>query len=155
MTSLLEKHPNICQEEFYNAIPPWEISEEEAIKLYVKHMKEIELEDPDSDDSILRLKKSLKFVYLYCQEHGIKMEDYVKHGSGPMVDCVSHLKAHNITFYTLHALTFSPSVVESELLEFVIPNFYITFQKTKNKFYSSKKMKALSKLAKEKLNERL
>lgn len=136
-----------CSLEFYSSM--------KAISYYTQYMKQLELEDADSDESIMRLKTGFKFVYNFCKETGISLDDYKTYSEGALPIFVAHLKEHKINFYTLHALTFSNPMLDSKLVEFVIPDFFITFQKTKIKFYNSKAMKEFSKLAKEKINSLL
>jgi len=149
--SLLKKYPNINQEYFFAAIPPWEIEEKEAIKLYVEYVKSLILDDPDKDESIERLKSGLKYVFKFCKERGLTFSDYLTYSEHSQPCWVTHLKNHQIDFHTLHALQMSKPVLDYELLEFVIPNFSLNFQKTRQKFYTSKRMKEFGKKAKEKL----
>ncbi len=74
---IFQKHPNINREYFLAAIPPWEIPEKEAIKLYVEYVKSLVLDDPDKDESIERLKTGLKFVYKFCKEKELTFADYL------------------------------------------------------------------------------
>jgi hypothetical protein len=148
---IFQKHPNINQEYFLAAIPPWEILEKEAIKLYVEYVKSLVLDDPDKNESIERLKNGLKYVFKFCKEKGLTFSDYLTYSEHTLPCWVTHLKSHKIDFNTLHALQLSKPVIDSELLEFVIPNFFTNYQRTKQKFYNSKRMKAFGKKAKEKL----
>lgn len=153
--NLFKKHPNINQDYFLAAIPPWEIPEKEAIKLYVEYVKSLVLYDPDKDESIERLKTGLKFVYKFCKEKDLTFADYLVYSEEVLPCWVSHLKNHKIDFHTLHTLQMSKPVLDSELLEFVIPNFFVNYQKTKQKFYVSKRMKEFGKKAFERLNTNL
>ncbi len=165
LSRFFSNYPHINQEEFF--IAPHKVYEEEAyypleyytktkaISVYRQYQKLLELADPDSEESMQRLKDSLKFCYHFCEKKHWNFEDYRLNIEEALPYWVGHLKEHKINFYTLHALTFSNPAVESELLEFVIPDFYPIFQKTRAKFYSSTKMKAFSKVAKHKLNNKL
>jgi hypothetical protein len=128
-----------------------------AISCYTQYVKQLETQDPDNKDSLERLQKSLKFVFNYCKEHQLTFENYRVYlepdTSLPIF--IDHLKNHKINFYTLHALNFSQPKIESRILDFIFNNFYTTFQTTKNKFQFSKKMKEFSKLATNKLVEKL
>jgi len=68
---------------------------------------------------------------------------------------LDHLKNHNTNFYVLHALGVSKIKVETRILDFMFADFDITFQKTRNKFATSQKMKKLAKQAMEKLEIKL
>lgn len=153
--NLFKKHPNINQEYFHAAVPPWEIPEKEAIRLYVEYTKSLILEDPDKDESIERLKSGLKFVFLFCKKRELTFADYLVYCEEVLPCWVSHLKNHKIDFNLLHALQMSKPMIDSELLEFVIPNFFPNYQRTKQRFYNSKRMKEFGKKAKEKLDNKL
>ena len=151
-----EQYPTIDKEEYLKCLPPFLIkSIEEGLPFYIASMKAMELKDPDDDKSIERLKNALKFIYNFCKEKKIDLNQYSVYADAVLPQWVEHLRTHKITFYSLHALTFSKPNVESDLLEFVIPKFYLTFQKTRNKFYGSNKMKSFSKKAIEQLNKKL
>lgn len=144
-----EKYPNIDREEFLKSIPiTLNVSLEEAIPFYVARMKFLETKDPDDEHILTRTEKAIQFVFDFCKENDLTVKDYLSYCPQSMPCWVEHLKNHKINFYTLHVLTLSKPDVESELLEFVIPNFYLTFQKTKNKYYHSK-------IAKEKFKQML
>jgi hypothetical protein len=159
LEKLFNSYPNLIQEDFFMAphkiYPDYEYyslefyTKQKAIKCYTDYVKQLEIQDPDSPDSLRRLADSLKFVIRYCIENNLQLSDYELNIEGTMPCFVEHLKTHKINYYTLHALTFKKPKVESRILEFVFPDFYQTFQITKNKFFASKKMKEFAKQAKE------
>jgi len=165
LSSFFTSYPEINQTNFFTA--PYSIYEDscyypleffvtrKAVSAYTQYMKKMELENPDSDSSMERLRNSLAFVYHFCKEKNISFKEYQTYTEDSLPFFLDHLKKHKINFYTLHALTFANPVVESSLLEFVIPNFFLTFQKTKTKFYTSSKMRLFSQIAKEKLETKL
>jgi hypothetical protein len=57
--------------------------------------------------------------------------------------------------YALHALGVSKIEVENRILDFIFSDFWITFQKTKNKYFLSDKMKEFGKKATTKIKEQL
>lgn len=165
LSRLFNSYPNVLQEDFFMAphkiytdvdyYPLEFYTKPKAIKCYSDYVKQLELQDPDSSDSLKRLAESLKFIVKYCVENSLQLSDYELNIEGTMPCFVQHLKDHKINYYTLHALTFQNPKLESEILEFIFPDFYSVFQKTKNKFYTSKKMKEFAKQAKTKLNNKL
>lgn len=126
-----------------------------AKKVYSQYMKKIELDNPDSESSLKRLVDSLKFVKDFCKEKGLTLEEYPLYIENALPNIIDHLKNHRINMYTLHALGVSKIEVEGRILDFIFSDFWITFQKTKNKFYLSKKMKELSKKALTKIQQQL
>jgi hypothetical protein len=118
-----------------------------AKKAYSQYMKKIEIDDPDSEGSLKRLADSLKFIKNFCKEKSLTLENYPVYIESNLPCIVEHLKNHKINMYTLHALGVSKIEVENRILDFIFSDFWITFQKTKNKFYLSKKMKEFAKQA--------
>ena len=165
LSKLFNTYSNLVMEDFFKAphmiypdddwYPLEFFTTRKAIKCYTEYMKRLELQDADSDDSLRRLMESLRFVASYCKEKGLRLKDYELNIEGSMPGFVNHLKHHKINYYTLHALTFSKPALESRILDFMFPDFYEVFQKTKNKFFSSRKMKEFAKQAKQKISERL
>ena len=165
LSRLFNTYSNLIQEDFFMA--PHKIYNDEvyyplefytkpkAIKCYTDYVKKLEIQDPDSPDSLRRLAESLKFVVKYCIENNLQLSDYELNIEGTMPCFVEHLKSHKINYYTLHVLTFQKPKIESRILEFVFPDFYQTFQITKNKFFTSKKMKEFAKQAISKLETKL
>ena len=124
-------------------------------KAYSQYMKKIEMDDPDSESSLKRLVDSLKFVKNFCKEKGLTLENYplyIEHNLPCMID---HLKNHHINMYALHSLGVSKIEVENRILDFIFSDFWITFQKTKNKYFLSGKMKDFGKKAIEKIQKQL
>jgi hypothetical protein len=158
-------YPNINQEDFFMA--PHKVypdadhysldfyTGQRAIKCYTQYMKMLDVQDPDSDDSLSRLQNSLKFIFGFCREKGLTLKDYGVYMEESIPVMVKHLKEHKINFYTIHALTLASPKIESRILDFMFSDFFGTFQKTKNKFFASKKMKEFSKQAKIKIENKL
>lgn len=128
---------------------------QKAKKAYALYMKSLETQDPDSDESLIRLQQSLKFVLQFCIEKGLTLDLYGAYCEDSLPCVVDHLKTHKINFYTLHSIGISRLNIEQRILDFVFGDFYGTLQTTKNKFYASKKMKEFSKRANVKLQNKL
>jgi hypothetical protein len=128
---------------------------QKAKKAYALYMKSLETQDPDSQDSLIRLQQSLKFVFEFCKEKGLTFDDYGAYCEDSLPCVVDHLKTHKINFYTLHSIGISRLNIEQRILDFVFGDFYGVLQQTKNKFYASKKMKEFSKQAKVILTNKL
>jgi hypothetical protein len=125
-----------------------------AIKAYSQYVKAMEVEDPDSDQSMERLKKSFKFLYGFCKEKGLTFDDYGSYVEGNLPCWSEHLKNHEINFYTLHSLALKINI-ENRILDFMFGDFHQTHQHTKNKFYTSKKMKDFATKARTQINNKL
>jgi len=126
-----------------------------AKKAYSQYMKKIEMDDPDSESSLKRLVDSLKFIKNFCKEKGLTLEQYPLYTEESLPNMIDHLKNHHINMYALHSLGVSKIEVENRILDFIFSDFWITFQKTKNKFHLSKKMKEFSHKAITKIKEQI
>jgi hypothetical protein len=126
-----------------------------AKKAYSQYMKKIEMDDPDSESSLNRLVDSLKFVKNFCKEKNLTLKEYPLYIEDALPNMIDHLKNHHINMYALHALGVTKIEVENRILDFIFSDFWISFQKTKNKFYLSKKMKEFSKQAIDKITKQL
>ena len=126
-----------------------------AKKAYSQYMKKIEMDDPDSESSLNRLVDSLKFVKNFCKEKNLTLKEYPLYIEDALPNMIDHLKNHHINMYALHALGVTKIEVENRILDFIFSDFWISFQKTKNKFYLSKKMKEFSKQAIDKITNQL
>jgi hypothetical protein len=154
-------YPNIDQEAFFSA--PFKIYPDEdhypleffttqkAKRIYAQYMKTLEDENPDTKESLERLRDGLKFVKNFCDEKGLTFEEYSSYSEHNLPCIVDHLKSHKINFYVLHSLGITTLNIETRILDFIFGDFYLTFRKTKNKFYTSERMKKFSKLAINKL----
>lgn len=124
-----------------------------AVKTYTQYLKQLEIQNPDNQDALVRLRDGLKFVHNFCLEKGLTFDEYGAYCEGSLPCCIQHLKDHEINFYVLHSLGIKVNM-EKEILDFIFDDFHGTYQKTRNKYLSSKKMKKFSELAISKLLEK-
>lgn len=165
LSRMFHSYPTINQEDFFSA--PYKIfpdteyfpleyyTTQKAKSVYTQYIKSLETENPDSDDSLQRLKDGLKFVYEFCKKHRLTFETYPVFCENNIPSVADHLKNHKINYYVLHSLGITKLNMESRLLEFMFHDFYQTLQRTKNKFFSSSKMKKFAKEATTILNNKL
>ena len=166
LSKLFTNYPNLIQEDFFEA--PYKIYTDEdiyypldfytkpkAIKCYTQYMKEVEVRNPDAVESLKRLVQSLTFVTKYCIEKGISLGEYETYMEGTLPCFIEHLKHHKINYYTLHALSFTKPNIETRILDFIFPDFYVLFQKTRALYFNSSKMKEVAKKAKIKIDKKL
>lgn len=118
-----------------------------ALKCYTIYMKEKEVTDPDSEESIKTFKEGLKFVVGFCKTNQLTLPQYINHITGNMPTFVLHLQEHKVNFYLLHALKVDSVVktVESSVLNFIVQDFFSIFSQTRTKFYSSTVLKLKAK----------
>ena len=128
-----------------------------ALKCYTMYMKQRETQDPDSDETINHIKECLSFVYSYCRDNNLTLEQYKVSVSGNMPTVLMHLKEHKITFYMLHLLEVDAIIksVETAVLNFIVSDFWNIFSQTKIKFVNSKLLKQKARKGKQLIQSKL
>ena len=96
------KFPHIRLEEFFNA--PYEMYHDDdifdlkfytspkATKMYGLYVKKKDDQDPDSEDQIKYIKSSLLFIFQYCKENQIDLDQYLQRKSGDVNTFIVHLR---------------------------------------------------------------
>ena len=162
LNNLLSKYSHINYSDFF--IAPYKVYGQDdyfdlsffntrrAIKCYSLYCKDKETQDPDSEDTINTLKECLKFIYNYCNNKKITLQEYKTYIPGASPDSATpevfwHLKNHHINFYTLHSLEMDAAVksTDTEIFNWFIPDFTDLYSKTRVKFLSSKTLKEKAK----------
>jgi len=110
-----------------------------ALKCYTLYMKERSKVDPDSKENIEECKAICNFLYKYCEERGITLAEYKSLFEGTTPVVLQHLKDHKINYYIIHALECSKTLqkIESDLLDFLIPDYNILLRETRTNFVRS------------------
>jgi hypothetical protein len=114
-----------------------------AIKCFSLYQKQKETQDPDNEDVINECKASCSFIYKFCLENNITLEEYKSYTSGSVPDLIQHLKDHKINFYVIHGLDCERHIrrVEEDLLNFIIKDFNNILSTTRLNFQKSNKLK--------------
>jgi len=169
LSLFFKKYPHIKVEEFFKA--PYSIYPDEkyfpieyfyslkAIKAYtVFNSKQINL-DPDSEEQLTNIKKSLIYIFNFCKQKNIQINNYIFHKTNNEYSFLLHLKEHNVNVYALLGFTNFEKVLKScnaEITKFIIgDNVYDNVQNFRTKLYNSKKASKLVDLGLKKLNEKL
>lgn len=148
-----EKNSSVKQADFFNAPFSYygadnffELSyflTPKAIKCYSLYIKKKETQDPDNEETITNAKDCCLFIYKYCVENKITLDEYktIINGTTPLV--LQHLRDHKINFYTVHGLECDKTIrqVEPDLLEFFISNFQSLLNETRINFQQSSRLK--------------
>lgn len=156
LSLFLEKFPQINLEDFLNA--PYEIYPDhqdfydlrfyltpKATRVYGLYMKKKDNESPDSDMHIKRIKESLLFIFQFCRDSNISLDDYTSHKTNDIKSFIVHLQERKISIYTLfgfnnfeHHLSTCPK----ERLKFTLgENFVSNVAHYKLRYYNSNKAK--------------
>ena len=128
-----------------------------AIKCYSEYIKNRELDDPDSDNTIAKCKESCAFIYNFCKQAGITLCEYKQRENTNIPLVLQHIKEHKINFYTLHGLEINNlfTAYDTGLYNFMFDNFYETYNTTRSKFIRSKKLKNTVRAALKIIDEKL
>jgi len=124
-----------------------------ALKCYSLYMKEKEMSNPDSEDTIESIKDGFRYIAKYCIRNSLTIEEYMEHFTNNMPTCLLHLQEHRLNFYTLHALEVESTIktIEKDVLDFIVKDFQTIFASTRTKFYGSAILKAKARETKQKV----
>ncbi len=163
LSAFFAKHKHINYQDWF--IAPFEVyskdeyfdlkffNSRKALKCYSLYMKEKEMSNPDSEDTIESVKDSFRYVAKYCIRNSLTIEEYTKHYTNNMPTSLLHLQEHRINFYTLHALEVESTIksIEKDVLDFIVKDFQTIFACTRTKFYGSAILKAKARETKQKV----
>jgi hypothetical protein len=109
-----------------------------AVSCYISLLETIRLGDIKTGEIQNQTKQGIKTIFELCKDKSITFEEYKTYfvESNTIPDYIIKLKDGSINFYCLHLLNITPNI-EKNILEFIIPDFYNIFQKTKIKFLGS------------------
>lgn len=132
---------------------------QKAMKTYSLYQKKKTYLDPDSDIQRKSVLSGLEFIYNFCKENKMGLQDYMLHKTNTMNTVFIHLKEKNISVYNCLAFSNFDKTVNSqnyELLEFMLGDIISKLPIFRTKFYASEKCKRISleglKILKEKLD---
>lgn len=72
-----------------------------AISDYTNYQKKLQLQSPDSKDVIEDIKNGLKYIALFCVEHGILFNDYINYKEFSTYSWMKHYRERKINIYCL------------------------------------------------------
>lgn len=153
LSYFFNKYPHIRYSEFFSA--PYSYYGKEnyfdlqyfttikAVKCYSLYQKQKELENPDNINIINFCKECCTFIYKYCKENNLTLEEYKTHTVGNLPVILQHLKEHKINFYTIHGLDCIKTIrrVEKDILDFIVQDFTIILNNTRINFQKSNNLK--------------
>lgn len=155
LSCFFNKHEHIAIEDFFTA--PFVVYSDEtffdlqyfttlkAVKSYTLYQKHIQNLAPDTDEQLLRIQQSIKYIINFCKENKIDITDYITFKKENIPFFVIHLKEHKVNFYTLYGFvnfeqTFKK--IDSDIIKFMFDeSIYEQMRVTKVKLYGSKKAK--------------
>lgn len=116
-----------------------------AIKAYTNYNDNYILNNPDSKQTLIKMKESITFIYEYCKEKDIKITDYINYKEGNYNVFLKHLKQRNINFFILFSFKHFSNIVDkidNDIKEIYSGNFS-KLNYIRTKYYASSKAKLI------------
>lgn len=165
VSSFLKRYPQIKLEEFFKA--PFALYPDEkyfpleyyyslkATKAYTLFNKKQLLQDPDSEDQLNNIKKSLVFIYNFCKDNNIGVSNYINHVTNKEFSFILHLKNHDVCLYALFGFPDFEKRLKSrdaEVIKFILgEETYNNISVFRTKLYNSKQASRLVELGLKKI----
>lgn len=128
-----------------------------AIKVYSLYMKHMDQQDPDTDYHIQFGKDSLLYIFKFCRDNKMKLNEYLNHKTGDLPTFVLHLRDRYVSIYTLFAFdSFDEQLdnVSPDRLNFTIgESFVSSLAIYRTRYYNSIKFKRTIKQGIEKIKK--
>jgi|TARA_R110000787_G_scaffold336_8_gene1263 hypothetical protein len=114
LSSRFSKTPHLMCKEYFSA--PFTLGDEGHFDLkYYSSMRAVgafsrlskSSENRPPDEQLDYLKQSFLFIYKFCKDHELKLNDYAYHKSVALEDCLRHIKDHKVSIYVAFSI---PSV---------------------------------------------
>ena len=125
---------------------------QKAIKSYSMYHDRFLLNNPDSDQTIDKVKKILQFIQGYCEDNNLKIKDYITFKEQMYNVFLNHLKERRINFFILFCFPFENEIrgIDKETRSMFNENLNnINYLRTK--LYTSNKCKIIINHIKNKL----
>jgi len=165
VSSFLKRYPQIKLEEFFKAplalypdetyFPLEYFHSLKATKTYTLFNKKQLLQDPDSEEQLNGIKKSLVFIYNFCKDRNINVLNYVNHMTNNELSFIIHLKNHDISLFVLFGFPDFERRLKSrdaEVVKFILgEETYNNISFFRTKLYNSKKAGKLVELGLKKI----
>ena len=119
---------------------------QKAIKAYTLYRQKQQNAEPDCKSQLDFTTESIYYIYKFCKDSGISLDDYTVHQTGNMNSFLLHLKEHKINVYSLFGLPNFETAMrknDCDLMEFMLPNMFQKISSFRTKYYNSEKMKPL------------
>ena len=128
-----------------------------AVKCYSMFVQRRELADPDHDATINDCKQCCSFIYKFCKDNSLSLSQYKNSFNGKTPLVLQHLKDHKINFYVVQGLEIHSllQTIEPQIVNFIINDFFSTYNTTKNNFIKSTKLKTVVRAALKIVDEKL
>lgn len=157
LQSFFNKFPNINIKDFFEA--PFFVYDDKyvelkfyttqkAIKAYTIYQNNFLPDNPDHNQSLLKIKDSYIFIKNFCIKNNINIKDYITsiQLNSQWHDFLIHLKDRNINIYclfTLPGFDKTLQLYDKQIKSYVFGNTFDNLNFYRTKYYSSTKAKKL------------
>ena len=127
-----------------------------ALKVYTLYMQRQAHKKPDHEEQLYDIKRSLQYIYRFCNNVNISIDKYLAHMSNGMNTFVLHLKEHNVNIYTLFGFPdFEDKLhqLEREQLKFILGDLITNLAEFRTNYITSQHAKTFIKLGLEKIKQ--
>jgi hypothetical protein len=131
---------------------------QKAMKAYSIYQRKKVFSDPDSDIQRKFVLEGWKYIYDFCVQENINLDQYIDHKTNLLNTVFIHLKEKNVSIYNCLVFDNFQRVVNSqnyEMLEFMLGDLVSKIPIFRTRFYSSKKCKKIAQGGYEILKEKL
>jgi len=147
---------------------PWEIyldkgifdlkfyTTQRALKVYTLYIQRQAQKKPDHEEQLYDIKRSLQYIYRFCSNVNISIDDYVSHTTDGLNTFVLHLKEHNVNIYTLfgfHDFENKLQQLDREQLKFILGDLITNLSEFRTNYMSSQHAKTFIKLGINKIKQ--
>lgn len=123
---------------------------QKAIKAYSDYLKQLDEEDPDSNEHYEFVKQSLRFLKEYLISNNLKINDYAEYCPEINPIWVIHLLQRNISVFCLLAIPkfeYKYNQLSYEIKEFILGEEFVSnFDKYKVRYLNSQRTRKLAKV---------
>lgn len=159
------KFPNINVKDFFEA--PFNVysdkhfdlnfyTTQKAIKAYTIYQNKFLPYNPDYEQTLIKIKDSFHFIYNFCKQNSILIENYANFTSpgSKWHDFMMHVKERNVVIYAMFVFPNFDNALnkyDNEIKDFVFGEIFSNINFYRTKYYTSNKAKKLCILAYNKL----
>lgn len=165
LSSFFNKFPNINIRDFFEA--PFFVYEDKvfdlpfytsqkAIKAYTVYQNKFLPENPDHEQTLVKIKESFAFIYKFCENNNITLNKYTSFTTpnNQWHDFMMHIKDRHVVVYAMFVFpNFDPILTkyDAEIKNFAFGDIFLNLNFYRTKYYASSKAKKLCILAYNKL----
>ena len=158
------KHVDV--DKFFRA--PWEMyidkgnfdlkfyTTQRALKVYTLYIQRQAMRKPDTEEQLYDIKQSLKYIYRFCNNTNITVDEYMSHKTGDIHTFMLHLKEHKVNIYTLFGFPNFENKMkqfDTDHLKFMLGDIATNLSEFRTNYITSQHAKNFIKLGLDKIKQ--